>query len=63
MRPSQIAEFAKYPAVQSFVANHLDVQFRDVRAMLRLPQPEIEPEPIAISLLTPQHHTIQMWKD
>jgi hypothetical protein len=36
---SEIPEFKAYPTVFDFVKGHLDMQFADVRAMLRLPLP------------------------
>ncbi len=41
MLPSQLSAFGKYPAVLNFVTNHLDMQFNDVRGMMKLPLPEI----------------------
>lgn len=41
MLPSQLSEFNSYPSVHSFVKYHLDMQFDDVRGMMRLPLPEI----------------------
>ncbi len=36
---SEIPDFAIYPTVSGFVKYHLDMQFGDVRSMLRLPPP------------------------
>jgi len=37
MNASQLPDLAGYPAVQRMVREHLDMQFEDVRSMLRLP--------------------------
>lgn len=37
----EIHELRRYPNVSDFVENHLSMQFGDVRAMLRLPLPEL----------------------
>ncbi len=41
MLASQFPEFKAYPAVHGFITNHLDMQFNDVRAMMRLPLPTV----------------------
>ena len=41
MLPSHLSEFGNYPAVLNFVTNHLDMQFDDVRGMMKLPLPKI----------------------
>ncbi len=41
MEPSEIPELARYRSVRRFVRKHLDMQFADVRTMLRLPLPEL----------------------
>lgn len=38
--PSHFPEFKGYPHVHNFVAKHLDMQFDDVRGMLKLPLPK-----------------------
>ncbi len=45
MLSSQVPEFGPYPFVHSFVKSHFDMQFDDVRAMMRLPLPEIGIQP------------------
>ena len=37
MRVSEIPEFANYKNIYGFVHDHLDMQFRDIRGMMRLP--------------------------
>lgn len=37
MRPSEFVEFRSFPLVHGFVRNHLDMQFNDIRTMLKLP--------------------------
>jgi hypothetical protein len=39
MLPSTFPELAKYPAVDRFFQKHLDMQFNDVRTMMKLPRP------------------------
>lgn len=39
MLPSQLSAFKRYPAVYEFVSKHVDMQFNDVRGMLKLPLP------------------------
>jgi hypothetical protein len=41
MRVSELAPATGFPLVQGFVAQVLDMQFADVRAMLQLPRPDI----------------------
>lgn len=41
MLPSQFPEFVAYPTVYGFVKHQLDMQFNDVRAMMKLPLPEV----------------------
>jgi hypothetical protein len=38
---SEIPEFMSYPTVSTFVKDHLEMQFGDVRSMLRLPLPAL----------------------
>src|SRR5262245_13168500 len=40
MKPSEFPELTKYRAVGRFFRNHLDMQFSDVRALMKLPLPE-----------------------
>ena len=39
MLPSHLVDLADYPRVRSFVREHLDMQFDDVRSMMKLPRP------------------------
>jgi hypothetical protein len=39
--PSEYPELAPYPALQRLMREHVDMQFEDIRAMLRLPRPDI----------------------
>jgi hypothetical protein len=41
MLVSQLAPAHGYPRVQGFIASLIDMQFSDVRAMLRLPRPDV----------------------
>lgn len=41
MLPSQFPQFKGYPHVHNFVANHLDMQYNDVRGMMKLPRPKV----------------------
>jgi len=41
MRPSEFIDPQRYPSLFEFVRDHLDMQFNDVRAMLRLPLSEL----------------------
>lgn len=41
MLPSELTDLSSYPRVQEFVRIHLDMQFNDVRSMMRLPLPEL----------------------
>lgn len=41
MLPSQFSEFKVYPHVNDFVVNHLDMQFNDVRGIMKLPRPKV----------------------
>ncbi len=40
MLPSHFPEFNGYPHVHNFVARHPDMQFDDVRGMMKLPLPK-----------------------
>jgi hypothetical protein len=40
MLPSQLVDLSSYPRVSSFVTGHLDMQFDDVRSMMKLPRPK-----------------------
>lgn len=42
--PSQYPEAAGLPAVRQLLAEQVDMQFADMRALLRLPQPTIAPD-------------------
>src|SRR5438045_2647663 len=43
MNPSEIPALAAYPSVLASFQNHIDMQFADVRAMMRFPiRPEFE---------------------
>jgi hypothetical protein len=39
MNPSQFPEVVRYRAVDRFFRNHLDMQFSDVRTLMKLPRP------------------------
>ena len=39
MNPSQFPELVKYPHVERFFRKHLDMQFGDVRTLMKLPRP------------------------
>lgn len=39
MNPSEFPELLKYRPVQRFFTNHLDMQFSDVRTLMKLPKP------------------------
>jgi len=41
MLPSQFQEIKLYPTVDKFVLDHLDMQFNDVRGMMKLPLPGV----------------------
>jgi hypothetical protein len=41
MLRSKFPEFRNYPEVLNFATNHLDMQFNDVRGMMKLPLPAI----------------------
>jgi hypothetical protein len=41
--PSQYPEAQKLPNVQRFLAEQIDMQFADIRVLLRLPEPTIDP--------------------
>ena len=40
MNVSDFSEWKKYPQIEPFISTQLNMQFRDVRGMLKLPLPE-----------------------
>jgi hypothetical protein len=41
--PSQYPEAQQLPSVRRFLAEQIDMQFADIRVLLRLPEPSIDP--------------------
>jgi len=54
MLPSHFAEIKGYQHVYNFITKHLDMQFNDVRGMMKLPCPNLE-SMLVVTLPQPQH--------